>query len=202
MKIDFVAPHFKLSERQRDYIKKKIESLKKFAQRVADESTRAKVEFREQKLKTAGTVIYCEVTVYVPKAVIRAEVKASKVEEAIDLAEEKLKKQIERYKAKMLRRRDKKGDWIATADLPEMPDLPDFSQDFPAVPRVTKRKAFSHITPMHEEEAVEQMELIGHDFFLFLNRDTGRYSVVYRREDGTYGTIEPKVQPPLKKAKK
>lgn len=191
MQVKFVAPGLNLSERQKDYVESKIQRLKKYANRIADESSLAKVELKEQRLRTSGRVILCEVTMNVPRAVIRAEVQASKLEEAIDIAVEKLKKQIDRYKGRLLRRRDKKGLYVPSM---EMPELPDFSQDFPDVPKIVKRKEFSRITPMHEEEAIERMELIGHNFFLFLNRETGRYSVVYRRKEGTYGLIEPKIK--------
>ena len=54
---------------------------------------------------------------------------------------------------------------------------------------LAKRKKFD-LDPMHEEEAIEQLELLGHDFYAFLNRDNSRVNVVYRREDGTYGLLD------------
>ena len=61
------------------------------------------------------------------------------------------------------------------------------------IPKILRRKRFSNSQPMTEEAAIEQMELIGHGFFLFNNADTGRFSIVYKRDDGYYGIIEPKM---------
>ena len=62
------------------------------------------------------------------------------------------------------------------------------------IPKVLRRKRFSATAPMTEEEAIERMELVGHGFFIFNNMDTGRFSVVYKRDDGYYGIIEPKLE--------
>ena len=61
------------------------------------------------------------------------------------------------------------------------------------IPKILRRKRFSATAPMTEEEAIERMELIGHNFFLFNNSDTGRFSIIYKRNDGYYGIIEPKM---------
>lgn len=187
MQIQILENKFKLTDDQRDYTKKKIGSLKKYADRISDEATLIKVEFTAKHMKSSGDLIVCQVTMSVPRATIRAEIEASKVEEAVDLVEDKLRKQIEKYKEK-LHRRDRKGRWIPVSTLEKLSDIQD-EVHFPH--RIIRRKQFDQLKPMHEEEALEQMELLGHNFFAFWNIDTDKFSVVYKRkEDLTYGLIE------------
>ncbi|MBD3157012.1 hypothetical protein GF369_04270, partial [Candidatus Peregrinibacteria bacterium] len=122
---------------------------------------------------------------YVPNAVIRAEVKGSTVEETADLAVDKLRKQIERYKTKK-HRRDKGGKWIPESTL----ETASQSMKGKDMDEIVKRKKYDDLEPMKEQEAAEQMELLGHDFYAFVNDDTGLFSVVYRRTNGDYGLIE------------
>lgn len=187
MQIQILENQIKLTDDQRKYTRKKIGSLKKYAERISDAATLIKVEFTAKRMKSRGDLIVCQVTMSVPKAIIRAEVEASKVEEAVDLVEEKLRKQVEKYKGR-LNRRDRKGKWIPASTLERLSDIQD-EVHFPH--RIIRRKQFDQVKPMHEEEALEQMELLGHNFFAFWNIDADKFSVVYRRkEDGTYGLIE------------
>ncbi|MEK6574599.1 MAG: sigma 54 modulation/S30EA ribosomal C-terminal domain-containing protein, partial [Chloroflexota bacterium] len=103
-------------------------------------------------------------------------------------AVERMQRQIERYKTRHLRGRGSSTDLTevaleAEADTEEAPSGPD----------IVRRKKFP-ITPMSEEEAIEQMALLQHDnFFIFFNADTARVNVLYTRKDGTLGLIEPEV---------
>lgn len=109
----------KLSDSQRDYIMGKVEHLKNYGERVNDESTQVRIDVETNKLKTTNKNYTVQITLYVPHAVIRGEVMATTVEEGTDLAVEKLKKQIERYKTKQ-NRRDQGGKWIPTSTLEEI----------------------------------------------------------------------------------
>lgn len=190
MKIQISENRIRLTSEQKDYIEKKIGSLKKYADRIADEATKVRVEVSEKKIKSRGNPIFCQVTMSVPRAIIRAEVGASKVEEAIDLVESKLRKQIERYKSK-LHRRDRAGRLIQDSTLDKLSEVQDVSDQGSTPKRIIRRKKFEQLKPMHEEEAIEQMELLEHSFFAFWNIDTDKFSVVYKRnEDKTYGLIE------------
>ena len=121
---------------------------------------------------------------------IRAETRNSTIENAVDECVGKIKVQIERYKAK-IHRSDKK---TAGQKIEEMPsaEMPAKEEEF-EIPKILRRKRFTDSTPITEEEAIGRMELIGHGFFLFNNSDTGRFSIVYKRDDGYYGIIEPKM---------
>jgi putative sigma-54 modulation protein len=156
------------------------------SQRVDDESTLVRVDVEHNSVKTSNKNISIQVTMVVPHAVVRAEVEAISPEEGIDLAVDKLKKQIERYKTKQ-HRRDQSGKWIPSSTLEEISST---QEGAAPVSKISKRKTFAGIEPMHEEEAVEQMELLEHDFYAFINQDDSRFSVVYKRDDGTYGLLE------------
>jgi len=184
MLINIHTKNLTLKDDKKAYIQSKIEKIAHYSVRVNDESTEVRVEVNEIGLHTANTTIQIQVTMFVPNSIIRAEDTGTIVEEATDKVVEKLKKQIERYKAK-LHRRDKKGKWIVSESVEEKD-----SEEF-EIPKIIRRKRISKFIPMHEEEAIEQMELLGHVFFLFLNADTHRPSVIYKRKDGYYGIIEP-----------
>lgn len=185
MQVTIHEKNLTLSDNQRDYINKKVEHLKTFEERVDDESTKVKVEIQTSKIKTTNKKMKVQVTMYVPNAVIRAEVNALTVQEGIDLAVDKLRKQIERYKTKK-NRRDKKGKWIPASTLEKISATQLASEEISAL---AKRKKFD-LEPMHEEEAIEQLELLGHDFYAFLNRESNQVNVIYKREDGTYGLLD------------
>jgi putative sigma-54 modulation protein len=185
MQVTIFDKHLRLSKNQKDYIESKIDNLKTYGERVDDESTKVRVDVEARDSKISDKDISIQVTMYVPNAVIRAEVTSTTVEEGVDIAIEKLRKQIERYKTKQSRR-DASGKWIPSSTLEDISATQGGTEE---TAKVAKRKQFN-LTQMHEEEAVEQLELLGHDFYAFSNIDTGKYSVVYKREDGSYGVLE------------
>ena len=123
---------------------------------------------------------------YLPNSVIRSEVHGATVEETVDLSVEKLKKQIERYKTKK-HRRNTEGKWIPESTL-ENATKDALTEEM--IEGIVKRKKYDDVEPMREDEAVEQMELLDHDFYAFVNQDTDLFSVIYRRNNGEYGLIE------------
>ena len=186
MQIQIFDRNISLSDRQLEYIREKVFHLKNFGERVADESTEARIDVESNKIKTSNKNVTVQVTLFVPSAVVRAEVYATTVEEGIDLCIDKLKKQLERYKDKK-HRRDKGGKWIPASTLEEISATQEGGKEFA---KIVKRKSFVDLNPMHEEEAIEQLELLGHNFYAFLNADTSKFNVVYKREDGEYGLID------------
>lgn len=186
MNILFLKSHIDLTEEQKDYIAKKIKHLAEFADRINDESTEVRVNVKQNKLKTTDHNISVEITMIVPHALIRAEINGQTVQEAVDLCEEKLRKQIERYKGKLHRRVDS-GKLMPKSTLE---DLAGTQEEFSELKKILKRKTFEDLKAMHEEEALEQMELLDHDFFVFENVATASPSIVYKRVDGTYGLID------------
>jgi putative sigma-54 modulation protein len=108
----------------------------------------------------------------------------------LDATLEKLSRQIDRYKEKHRRGR---GDGKSTADVAlDTEPVSESNSEEPAM--IVRRKRFDLI-PMAEEEAIEQMKLLGHDnFFVFYNVKVDAVNIFYRRRDGTYGLIEPQVR--------
>jgi len=190
MNIQIHHNNIEVSEGQEAYITGKIENIKKYERRIADEATVVRVDIEKNKVKTSKEHITLHITLVVPHSVIRAEVNAVTVEEATDKAIDKLKRQIERYKTKK-HRRNNNGEWIPESTLENITSSTQQEYEVGSL-SVVKRKTFSNIKPMHEDEAVEQMELLGHDFFAFLNADTHMFSILYRRagDEAGYGLIE------------
>ena len=185
MQIKIKSKNLNLSEGQKNAIYGKVEKLQNLADRLSDESTEFRVEVRHEKSRKADDAYICQITIFAPSTVIRAETRNSTIENAIDECLDKIRVQIERYKAKIHRSDKKSTDLQAIEALPA-------EEEF-EIPNVLRRKRFSDSSPMTEEDAIEKMELIGHGFFLFNNSDTGRFSIVYKRDDGYYGIIEPKM---------
>lgn len=186
MQVQIFDRHISLSDNQLEYIREKVFHLKFFGEKVDDESTQVRVDVEGNKSKTSNKNVTVQVTMFVPHAVIRAEVYSTTVEEGIDLALDKLKKQLERYKGRK-NRRDKSGKWIPVSTLEDITARQQVSAE---VAKVAKRKSFKEVESMYEEEAIEQMELLGHNFYAFMNAENDKFNVVYRREDGSYGLLD------------
>ena len=124
-----------------------------------------------------------EVTIPIKGNTIRAEESSTDMYVSIDLVEEVIERQIRRYRKKMI---DKKQSALSfsQAFIEEEDERPE--EDI----RIVKTKKFA-IKPIDPEEACLQMEMLGHNFYVFLNADTDQVNVVYRRKNGTYGLIEP-----------
>lgn len=123
-----------------------------------------------------------EVTIPVKGNIIRAEQSSNDMYVSIDLVEEIIERQIKKYKNKLI---DKKQSAQAFSEL--------FINEEPAADeeiKIVKTKKFA-VKPMDPEEACLQMELLGHDFYVFLDSETDQVNVVYKRKGNTYGLIEP-----------
>lgn len=126
-----------------------------------------------------------EVTIPVKGNTIRAEESSTDMYVSIDLVEELIERQIRRYRKKLI---DKKQSALAfsQAFIEEEPD--EVAEDDEI--RIVKTKKFA-VKPTIPEEACLQMEMLGHNFYVFLNAETDQVNVVYKRKNGTYGLIEP-----------
>lgn len=129
-----------------------------------------------------------EVTAHMKGMVVRAEEAAPDMYAAIDLVSEKLERQMRKFKTKLLHKRAGRGavEVVHTAPGNEVP-LPVEEVEEPKIVRTKNVDA----KPMTEDEAILQMELLGHDFFMFTHADDMLVSVVYRRNNGDYGLIQP-----------
>jgi putative sigma-54 modulation protein len=166
----------------RTYIQKKIGKLTHYLPKI----TEAKVEIHEQNTKSPQHRYTAQVTLNSKGIILRGEERGERVRVAIDAVAEVLERQIERYKGKI----QDKGRGLSLARQPEGEVVEE--KEMKDLPRVVKLKRFT-VKPMSVSEASEQMELLGHSFFLFVNTDNDRLCLLYRRHDGNYGLIEPEV---------
>lgn len=170
-----------ITPRLQSYVERKVERLDRYMPNIGE----VRVDLAEEKSNRMGRTQVAQITVRnVRGTILRAEERTNDLFAAVDAVVDKMYRQIERYKGKRKRRSDGAEDFtgLETAIQLDEEDL--------AVGHVIRRKVFS-VEPMHEEEAIEQMELLGHDFFVFVNAGTGGVNVLYRRRDGNYGLLEP-----------
>jgi putative sigma-54 modulation protein len=142
------------------------------------------------------TDLAVEVTVTMPKAFIRVEEKGSDFYVVIDKIDPILRRRLLRYKENR-NRWEGADSWKEIEREKYQEEMSDVSDDIYAPgeifpPIISRNKQFSQNSPMHPVEAIERMELLGHEAFLFKNIESGKYATVYRKRDGTYGLLEPK----------
>jgi putative sigma-54 modulation protein len=168
--------NFDVTEALKDYVQKRLGKIDKYF----DVSTEALVV-----LGTLRGLHTVEVTVDINGMILRAEETTGDMYASIDLVVDKLERQIAKYKTKINRKPRQGGGLKALAELPPVTEETEM--------RVVKTKRFP-VKPMPLEEAILQMNLLGHDFYVFANADSDEVNVIYRRRDGNYGLIEPTVK--------
>jgi putative sigma-54 modulation protein len=179
MQLIISGKNLEVSEGLKDYVEKKVGKLDRYLPTL----TEARVELALEKTKNAKQSQVVQVTLRTNGTILRGEERSSDFGAAIDIVVDKLHKQIERYKSKHSHGRvHSERELLAPEVAPPAAEI-----------QVVRKKRF-HIVPMTEEEAIEQMELLGHTFFLFADREDGKLNVVYRRNDGDYGLIEPEMK--------
>jgi len=214
MKIQVKGRHVVVTEPLRDYAEEKLAKLHRvLSERHIDEVTRVELELLVEKGHANVESQIAEATVFTRGPVMRARESSPDMYASIDLVTEKLQRQAKRYHDKVqhkaLRHAAPKG--VAGAPSPAEGGATGGEAEAPAVaelaaagepelatggdnnhdePRVVKSKQFA-LKPMSVDEATLQLELIGHSFFVFTNAETNDTNVVYRRNDGHYGLIEP-----------
>ena len=156
------------------------------------QSVPARMMLRKEDTRRSDEQYVAEVTAELKGAILRGEARAESVASAIDRVTDVLESQIGRYKTRR-KRRGKKGLSEFEDHISEMLSEQEPDEDSPEVlsdGRVVREKSHP-MSRMTIEEAASQMDLLGHDFYLFLNAETGASNVVYRRHDGDYGLIVP-----------
>lgn len=175
MKYIYTGKGMEVSESLKARVEKKLGKLERYFR----DEPEATVRFKQQK----GARNIIEITVSVAGIILRAEECSNDMYLSIDRAVDKLESQIRRHRTKLDKR-------IREAELePVVESAPEFEEASYDVVRVKK---FA-VKPMSVEDAITQMELLGHDFFLFLNEETEIMSVLYRRNDGSYGLLQPEM---------
>lgn len=135
---------------------------------------------------------YVEVTVFVRDNVVRVVTSDADMNTAIDAAADKVTRQLRKYKTRVIDRKQRARNMPAPE--PTAADLGALIVDNEEEDEELVREKVIELTPMTEEEALVQTDLIGHDFYVFENAKTGLVNVVYRRKNGGYGIIKPKIE--------
>lgn len=156
------------------------------AGRIFDDGSAADVEFSELKNpRLAGERFKVEITSHTAGQTVRVESVARDAVSAVDLAAEKFERQLRKLKERLIQRSRKREN----KPLNDLPIESDEDQE-PGPLSIVRTKRFE-MRPMTAEEAGLQMEMLGHDFFFFLDAENGKYCVLYHRADGNLGLIEP-----------
>ena len=173
----------KVSESLRSAAQEHLTKLDRYANGFA----RAEVDFSEERNPRISENQKCEVLVHVKGHLLKAHASASEPFAALYAVCDKVEHQVKRLKDKRVDRSHPRRFRSQRIEMPPVGDEEEAEEAEPA--RIVKTKEFT-IKPMTAEEALLQMDLLGHDFFLFTNSDSGRPSVIYRRNDGNFGLIE------------
>jgi putative sigma-54 modulation protein len=169
MELMIKGRNVEVTERLHDYVHKKIGRLDRYLPTISE----AWVELSVEGTKAAQDRQVCQVTVRSNGMILRAEERSDDMFHSIDTVLDKMYRQIARYKGKRQNR------WRGAGAAVEPT-------------RIVRFKRFP-MTPMNPEEAIEQMELLGHDFFVFFNVEEGQTNVIYRRKDSNYGVLQPEL---------
>jgi putative sigma-54 modulation protein len=178
MRLQVKGRNLDVSDQIRQYAEDKLAKL----DRLVKDPTRVELELAVEKNPSISDNHVAEATVWTKGPVLRAREASGDMKASIDQLVDKLERQVKRYRDK---RRPRKHD---RPDGPVVEQAPlELSEGGPAI---VKSKQFA-FKPMAPDEAVLQLELVGHDFFVFRSAESDEINVVYRRRDGNYGLIEP-----------
>jgi len=180
-----------VNPRLQEHVEKKVSKLDRYLPNIQE----VRVDLAIERRKQGSDQAIAQLTLRNTRGVIlRAEDKRQPdIYAALDVALDKMYRQIGRYKGKRKRRGG--GRYAeADADLAAVESAPlETPQEEEELKTAIVRRKQITLVPMSEEEAIDQMELLGHSFFIFYNAESAKLGVLYRREDGNYGVLEPDV---------
>jgi putative sigma-54 modulation protein len=194
MEVQIKTKDFKVSQGLREYVQERVDKLDRFVGRGAN----AKLELTHERNRTGGDLIVAQLTIAIRHTLLRAEEQHIDARRALDMTLDKIGSQLRRYHNKR-------------TDRSRVPNAADFATGLPALSddaiselaalsvdgedddegqEIVRTKRFA-LKPMSSQEAIDQLELLGHDFFVFLSADDDQVNVIYRRKNGHYGLIQP-----------
>lgn len=186
MEVMIRGHNLEVTTRLQNYVENKTGRLDRYMPNLAQ----VKVDLRQVRARNASQRQVAQITIRDTRGtILRAEENSSDMFAAVDAVVDKLYRQIERYRGK--RRRN----WRVTGQeeflgeplpIDELEEIPDEAH------KIVRYKRFS-VQPMTAEEAIDQMELLGHDFFVFFNPEEEAINVLYKRHDDNYGLLQPEM---------
>jgi putative sigma-54 modulation protein len=177
MELKITAKNVEMTDTVRQLIESKLGKLGRHLPDIRE----YKVEIAREKTKNAKQHFVVQLTINSHGTLLRGAERGEDLPAAIKKVASVINRQIERFKGKLY----EKGRGTSPKDKLEEAPLP-------PVGKVVKVKRFA-VKPMPPAEAIDQMELLGHDFFLFFNAESNELNLLYRRHDGDYGLIEPEM---------
>ncbi|WP_430487204.1 ribosome hibernation-promoting factor, HPF/YfiA family [Lactobacillus delbrueckii subsp. bulgaricus] len=181
LKYNVRGENIEVTEALRDYVEKRLTKLEKYFDLSQDVIAHVNLKvYRDHSAKV-------EVTIPLPYLVLRAEETTDDMYRSIDFVSEKLERQIRKYKTRVNRKSREKG--VEEFFIPEDVPVEEEKEEKTPMFKIVRNKRVN-LKPMDPEEAILQMDMLEHDFFVFQDAETNGTSVVYRRNDGSYGLIE------------
>ena len=192
MDIQIQAKNIDLNPNAEQYIQKKFDRLRRHLPNLDD----AKMEVSMTQARATRDRVQAQMTLNISGYTLRGQDRGVNLFAAVDGVTDVVDRQIRRFKGKVYHSSQAKKSRTSFRDIPpeaiiDMPDA-DEEEAIEEIGQVVRTKRHS-MPPMSVEDAILQMEMLGHSFFLFFNMDTDEYNVAYRRRDGDYGVIEPEL---------
>jgi putative sigma-54 modulation protein len=175
MEVSIFTRNMEMTPRLREYVEQKVDKLDRYLPWIDE----ARVELKVENARSANHRQVAQLTVRARGKILRAEEHTNDMFTSIDTVLDKMYRQIARYKGK------RKDRWHSSVD-----ELPIEEEPEEPLGEIVRVKRFE-VRPMSTEEAVEQMELLGHRFYVFVSAEENAVNVVYRRDDGNYGLLQP-----------
>ena len=176
MKVTVIAKNMELTDALKEIVQKKISKLEKYFEKNVEAKATLSIQKSRQII---------EVTIPFNGVILRGEESTSDMYKSLDLVEDKLERQIRKQKTRLSR---KHGGSVRFGEIGDS-DIKSVEEDEGQLVRIKK----FGVKPMNSEEAILQMDLLGHNFFVFQDADSNKVNVVYKRKDGDYGLLEPEL---------
>jgi putative sigma-54 modulation protein len=184
MQLTVHGRHLEVTDWIQQYIEKKVNRLERYLPQVQE----MRAELTQSETRAAADRYTAQITVWANGQILRAEESTSDIFASIDVTIDKMAKQLQRFKGRRFQSR-RRAAAAASMEAEMMLTAEEMEPEM-ETGTIIRRKQFA-LDPMNEEEALEQMELLGHDFFVFFNPEVRAVNVIYRRRDGNYGLLQP-----------
>lgn len=196
MNLTLHTDNIRLTDDLEEFVQKKLSKLERYMPNIES----VHVELSVQNSSRGPDIAVAQITVRHDRgAILRTEEKLDKqdynsIKTAVTNASDKMYRRIRRFKGKSRSKRLRERYAMSQEEFSLAEPLPqEFETDTVDDESMVVRRKVVAVNAMHEEEAIEQMELLGHTFFMFFNADTNSINVVYKRANGGYGLLEPEV---------
>ncbi len=189
MKVVVHGRNVDVTDYVKEYVTKKVDKLERYLPQIGE----VRAELTQNMTRSADDRYTAQITIWANGEILRAEEATSDMFASIDATVDKMASQIRRFKGRRYENRRRVSHAItreAEVSAAEVGEEEGEAEEETA--RIIRRKEFM-IQPMDEEEAAEQMELLGHDFFLFFNPQAKAVNLIYKRKDGNYGLLQPQL---------